>query len=47
VTGRRLAVEFAVGEGVPPDELDDPVAEEDFVSLLKDTFDAREIDDRS
>ena len=45
VTGRRLAVEFAVGEGEPPDELDDPVTEDEFVSLFKDTFDAREIEE--
>jgi DNA polymerase-3 subunit gamma/tau len=45
VTGRRLAVEFAVGEGESVEEVDDPVTEEDFVSLFKDTFDAREVDD--
>jgi hypothetical protein len=47
VTGRRLAVDFAVGEngGEDGEELDDPVAEEEFVSLFKDTFDAREIEE--
>jgi DNA polymerase-3 subunit gamma/tau len=47
ITGRRLAVEFAVGEngGEDGEELDDPVAEEEFVSLFKDTFDAREIEE--
>jgi DNA polymerase-3 subunit gamma/tau len=45
VTGRRLAVDFAVGEGEPPEELDDPVSEDEFVSLFKDTFDAREIEE--
>jgi hypothetical protein len=47
VTGRRLAVDFAVGEngGGDDEELDDPVAEEEFVSLFKDTFDAREIEE--
>jgi DNA polymerase III subunit gamma/tau len=45
VTGRRLAVDFAVGEGEAPEELDDPVSEADFVSLFKDTFDAREIEE--
>ena len=46
VTGRRLAVDFAVGEGRDaPAEHDEPVSEEDFVTLLKDTFDAREIEE--
>jgi DNA polymerase III subunit gamma/tau len=46
VTGRRLAVDFAVGENRGEDEeLDDPVAEEEFVSLFKDTFDAQEIEE--
>jgi DNA polymerase III gamma/tau subunit len=44
VTGRRLSVDFAVGEDgeeVP----EEPVSEEEFVSLFKDTFDASEVDE--
>jgi DNA polymerase III subunit gamma/tau len=44
VTGRRLAVDFAVGED-GEEEVEDPVTEEDFVSLFKDTFDAREVEE--
>ena len=45
VTGRRLALAFAVGEG--GDEDDDvqeegPAGEEKFLELMKETFDARE-----
>jgi len=45
VTGRRLAVAFAVGEDEEAEALDEPTTEEEFVSLLKDTFDAREVQD--
>jgi DNA polymerase-3 subunit gamma/tau len=47
VTGRRLAVAFAVGEnGGETDAADDePAGEEDLVSLIKETFDAREVDE--
>jgi DNA polymerase-3 subunit gamma/tau len=46
VTGRRLALEFEVGEnggetGEP--EPDEPVSEEDIIELMKGTFDAREV----
>ena len=47
VTGRRLALEFAVGENggeAPADE--EPPSEEDFVALVKETFDARELEDQ-
>jgi DNA polymerase-3 subunit gamma/tau len=48
VTGRRLAVSFTLGEGPHEDESDEGepqiTSEEDFVSLIKDTFDAREVD---
>jgi DNA polymerase-3 subunit gamma/tau len=46
VTGRRLALAFAIGDE-PTDAAEEEVAqtEEDFVSLLKDTFDAREVDE--
>jgi hypothetical protein len=47
VTGRHLAIDFAVGEKpAEPDEEEAPdgaTTEEEFVSLFKDTFDAREL----
>lgn len=45
VTGRRLAVAFAVGEGEASEEPveEGPASEEQIVSLLKTTFDAREV----
>jgi DNA polymerase-3 subunit gamma/tau len=45
VTGRRLAVAFAIGD-VDAEAAEEEVAatEEDFVSLIKDTFDAREVE---
>ncbi len=46
VTGRRLAVVLESGEpdgGAEPDE--DPVGEDGFIAALKDTFDAREVED--
>jgi DNA polymerase-3 subunit gamma/tau len=44
VTGRRLQLEFALGEnGDEPEE--EPPSEEDFVALIKETFDAREVDE--
>jgi hypothetical protein len=44
VTGRRLKLEFALGEnGEQPAEMEPP-SEEDFVALIKETFDAREVD---
>jgi DNA polymerase-3 subunit gamma/tau len=44
VTGRRLAVAFALGEDgeTVEEESDEPVGEEKFLELLKETFDARE-----
>jgi DNA polymerase III subunit gamma/tau len=47
VTGRRLTLAFAVGEGedVEADEEDTPVTEEDIISLMKTTFDAREVEE--
>jgi DNA polymerase-3 subunit gamma/tau len=48
VTGRRLAIEFAVGENGGEEAAEEVAAtEEDFVSLLKDTFDAREVEEPS
>ncbi|HET7759464.1 MAG TPA: hypothetical protein VFK62_06035, partial [Gaiellaceae bacterium] len=45
VTGRRLALEFEVGEngGEVEPEPDEPVSEEDIIELMKGTFDAREV----
>jgi DNA polymerase III subunit gamma/tau len=45
VTGRRLAVAFALGEDgetLTEERTDEPVGEEKFLELLKETFDARE-----
>ena len=47
VTGRRLTLAFAIGEGEPAAEEDEEgtVTEEQIISLMKSTFDAREVDD--
>jgi DNA polymerase-3 subunit gamma/tau len=47
VTGHKLALAFAVGEGdVEADEPEEgPASEEDIISLMKTTFDAREVDE--
>jgi hypothetical protein len=47
VTGRRLTLAFAVGEGEAdePDNEEAPATEEEIISLMKSTFDAREIGD--
>jgi DNA polymerase-3 subunit gamma/tau len=47
VTGRRLAVVLEAGErGAEGEDSDDePVSEEDWISSLKATFDAREVDE--
>jgi chromosomal replication initiation ATPase DnaA len=47
VTGRKLRLEFAMGEDSEQsdDEELEPESEEDFVALLKETFDAREVDE--
>ena len=46
VTGRKLAVDFALGENAHThDEDEGPASEEDVVELMKSTFDARELDD--
>jgi DNA polymerase-3 subunit gamma/tau len=46
VTGRKLALEFELGEGAEADaEHDDaPTTEDDILNLMKSTFDARELD---
>jgi DNA polymerase-3 subunit gamma/tau len=47
VTGRKLALDFAVGEngGDGPAEDEEPAGEDEIVQLMKDTFDAREVED--
>ena len=46
VTGRKLAVSFAVGEGGHEDPGDEgPVSEDELFELMKETFDAREVED--
>jgi len=48
VTGRRLTLAFAVGEGGAdePDSEEAPAAtEEEIISLMKSTFDAKEVDE--
>ena len=47
VTGRRLAVITTVRAGPDPGQLvdDEPLSEEDVISLLKDTFDAHEVEE--
>jgi DNA polymerase III gamma/tau subunit len=46
VTGRKLAVDFALGEpGEQHSDDDSPASEEDVVELMKSTFDARELDE--
>jgi DNA polymerase III subunit gamma/tau len=47
VTGRRLRLAFTVGEGDVEEAEEDegPVSEEDIISLMKTTFDAREVTD--
>jgi DNA polymerase III subunit gamma/tau len=46
VTGRKLQLAFAIGEdGENPEAELEPESEEDFVALLKETFDAREVED--
>jgi DNA polymerase III subunit gamma/tau len=48
VTGRKLALDFSVGENGgdgPDDEEEEPAGEDEIVQLMKDTFDAREVED--
>jgi DNA polymerase-3 subunit gamma/tau len=48
VTGRRFALAFSVGEGgdgeADPED-DEPVSEDEFVALMKEQFDAREVEE--
>jgi DNA polymerase III subunit gamma/tau len=45
VTGRKLALEFTLGERAPASDEPEPHDEKDFVALFKETFDAREVDE--
>jgi len=45
ITGRKLAVEFELGEATGPGEEEQPASEEDVLELMKSTFDARELDE--
>ena len=46
VTGRKLRLAFTIGEhSDEPEEELEPESEEDFVALIKETFDAREVDE--
>ena len=44
VTGRKLAVVLETGEAAPADDADEPQDEEQWISTLKETFDAREVE---
>ena len=46
LTGRRLELAFVLGEGTPAEEQADeaPAGEEEIYQLVKETFDAKEID---
>jgi DNA polymerase-3 subunit gamma/tau len=48
VTGRRLTIETTIGSAPEPAEPEDvrELSEEDVISLLKDTFDAEEVEER-
>ena len=46
MTGRRLAVAFEVGEHAGGDEPEDePAGEDAILELMKETFDARELEE--
>jgi DNA polymerase III gamma/tau subunit len=44
VTGRRLTVVLETGDEVAEDHEEEPISEDDWISSLKDTFDAREVE---
>ncbi|MDP8911346.1 MAG: DNA polymerase III subunit gamma/tau [Actinomycetota bacterium] len=44
VTGRRLALAFTIGEGVEEETDEDVASEEEILELVRQTFDARELD---
>jgi DNA polymerase-3 subunit gamma/tau len=43
VTGRKLGIVFATGEGGAAAESQEPIGEEELFELMKETFDAREV----
>ncbi len=46
LTGRRLGLVFVLGSASSAEEIDEPPAgEEEIYQLVKDTFDAREVDE--
>lgn len=46
VTGRRLGVTLALGEGIEPeDDSDEQLTEDALISMFKDTFDAQEVEE--
>jgi DNA polymerase-3 subunit gamma/tau len=45
VTGRKLELDFVLGENGGEPEEEEPASEEDLVALVKETFDAREVDE--
>jgi hypothetical protein len=45
VTGRKLAVQTTIGAGPATASEEEPRSEEDFLALLKDTFDAQEVEE--
>jgi hypothetical protein len=45
VTGRRLALAFAEGENGHEEEEERPASEEDILALVKETFDARDVEE--
>ncbi|RDI74818.1 dnaX-nterm: DNA polymerase III subunit gamma/tau [Gaiella occulta] len=45
VTGRRLAIETTIGTADEPAPADETLSEESLISLLKDTFDAQEVEE--
>jgi len=48
VTGRKLALAFVLGEEREPESREhEPPSEEQLIALLKDEFDAREVEERA
>ena len=48
VTGHRLGVTLALGASPPAEEegqADEQLSEDDLISMFKDTFDAREVEE--
>jgi DNA polymerase-3 subunit gamma/tau len=45
VTGRRLGLALALGEGAEREEDDEELTEDALISMFKDTFDAQEVED--